>query len=166
MLGNPNVHPWKKLAVAIVFQDFSATCLNWDPMRKWPVDGQLIQRSSFDFMSYLPAIQWSSTREDLYINGSCIPYSFGAVYRPSLTYSIQYQSKTLRQGVFGLPWLQKNLYTLGSWTARKMNKRLPSGKQTARPWKSTSSLVNTIKMVGFPWRFVSLQEGIWRTPQT
>ncbi len=37
---------------------------------------------------------------------------------------------------------------------------LPSGKLTNRPWKSPSFLVNTIKMVNFPWRFVSLQEGI------
>ena len=37
---------------------------------------------------------------------------------------------------------------------------LPSGKLTVRPWKSPSFLVNTIKTVDFPWRFVSLQEGM------
>ena len=35
----------------------------------------------------------------------------------------------------------------------------PSLKLTVRPWKSPSFLVNTIKMVDFPWRTVSLQEG-------
>ena len=38
--------------------------------------------------------------------------------------------------------------------------RKPSPEtNTARPWKSPSKiLVNTFKMVDFPWRFVSLQE--------
>ena len=37
---------------------------------------------------------------------------------------------------------------------------MPSLKLTIRPWKSPFVLVNTIKMVDFPWRTVSLQEGI------
>ena len=37
---------------------------------------------------------------------------------------------------------------------------MPSLKLTARPWKSPSFLVNTIKMVDFPASYVSFREGI------
>ena len=41
-----------------------------------------------------------------------------------------------------------------------LNKQMvPSGKLTARPWKSPSFLVNTIKMVDFPASYVSFREG-------
>ena len=39
-------------------------------------------------------------------------------------------------------WLQIRTPLIGA---------IPSGKLTARPWKSPSFLVNTIKMVNFPW---------------
>ena len=60
---------------------------------------------------------------------------------------------------FRIQYFLSNCFFFGGET--NFNIEVPSLKLTACPWKSPWFLVNTIRMLDFPWRFVSFRECIF-----